>query len=107
MFSCSCFVNRVIIIIYIISQALWSKCSRVLSVKYCSEISKILCQKLLDHAKKFSTDVLKTASNRAIQKIAEATSDLIGTYIYIYIYIYMYQKLINLLDTYVTQPSKS
>ena len=35
-------------------------------------------QKLIDMAKKSTTDVLKTASKRAIQKTAEATSDLIG-----------------------------
>ena len=35
-------------------------------------------QKLLDHAKKFATDALKTSSKRAIQKTAEATGDLIG-----------------------------
>ena len=35
-------------------------------------------QKLLDSAKKSLTDVIKTASKRAIQKTAEATGDLIG-----------------------------
>ena len=35
-------------------------------------------QKLLDNAKKSTTDAIKTASNRAIQKTAEATGDLIG-----------------------------
>ena len=35
-------------------------------------------QKLLDSAKKSTTDGIKTASKRAIQKTAEATSDLIG-----------------------------
>ena len=34
-------------------------------------------QKLLDHAKQFATDVLKTASKRAIQKTTGATHDLI------------------------------
>ena len=34
--------------------------------------------KLLDSAKKSTTDAIKTASKRAIQKTAEATSDLIG-----------------------------
>ena len=34
--------------------------------------------KLLDHAKKSATDALKTSSKRVIQKIAEATGDLIG-----------------------------
>ena len=35
-------------------------------------------QTLLDSAKKSTTDAIKTASKRAIQKTAEATSDLIG-----------------------------
>ena len=35
-------------------------------------------QKLLDSAKKFTTDAIKTASKREIQKTAEATGDLIG-----------------------------
>ena len=35
-------------------------------------------QELLDSAKKYKTDVIKTASKRAIQKTAEATGDLIG-----------------------------
>ena len=35
-------------------------------------------QKLFDGAKKFTTDAIKTASKRAIQKTAEATGDLIG-----------------------------
>ena len=35
-------------------------------------------QKLLDSAKKSTTDAVKTASKRAIQKTAEATGDLIG-----------------------------
>ena len=35
-------------------------------------------QKLIDSAKKSTTDAIKTASKRAIQKIAEATGDLIG-----------------------------
>ena len=35
-------------------------------------------QKLLDSAKNFTTDAIKTASKRTIQKIAEATGDLIG-----------------------------
>ena len=33
-------------------------------------------QKLLDRAKKSTTDAIKTASKRAIQKTAEATGDL-------------------------------
>ena len=35
-------------------------------------------QKLIDTAKKSTTDALKTAPKRAIQKTAEATGDLIG-----------------------------
>ena len=35
-------------------------------------------QKLLDSAKKSTTDAIKTASKRAIQKTVEATGDLIG-----------------------------
>ena len=35
-------------------------------------------QRLLDHAKQSATDVLKTASKRAIQKTAKAAGDLIG-----------------------------
>ena len=35
-------------------------------------------QKLLDSAKKSTTDAIKTASKRVTQKTAEATGDLIG-----------------------------
>ena len=35
-------------------------------------------QKLVDTTKKYATDVIKTASKRAIQKTAEATGDLVG-----------------------------
>ena len=35
-------------------------------------------KKLLDSAKKFTTDAVKTASKSAIQKIVEAKDDLIG-----------------------------
>ena len=35
-------------------------------------------QKLFDSAKKSTTDAIKTASKRAVQKTAEATGDLIG-----------------------------
>ena len=35
-------------------------------------------EKLLDSAKKSTTDAIKTPSKRAIQKIAKATGDLIG-----------------------------
>ena len=35
-------------------------------------------QKLIDSDKKFTTNAIKTTTKRAIQKIAEATGDLIG-----------------------------
>ena len=35
-------------------------------------------QKLVETAKKSATDAIKTVSKRAIQKIAEATGDLVG-----------------------------
>ena len=41
-------------------------------------LSNKCSQKLLHSAKKSTTDAIKTASKRAIQKIAEATGDLIG-----------------------------
>ena len=41
-------------------------------------MAKSIGQKLLDYAKQSPTDALKTASNRAIQIRAEATSYLIG-----------------------------
>ena len=40
-------------------------------------LSNKYVQKLLDSAKKSTTDVIKTASKRAIQKTAEATGGLI------------------------------
>ena len=39
-------------------------------------------QKLLDTAKKSTTDAIKTASKRAIQKTAEASGDFIGNKIF-------------------------
>ena len=43
-----------------------------------SKILKGKCrQERLDHAKQSAIDALKSISNRAIQKIAEATGDLI------------------------------
>ena len=41
-------------------------------------LSKKYGQKLLDIANKSTTDALKTASKRAIQKTAEATGDMMG-----------------------------
>ena len=43
-----------------------------------THLSNMYSQKLLDSTKKYATDALKTASKRAIQKTAEAASDLIG-----------------------------
>ena len=43
-----------------------------------TQLSSKYDQKLLDSAKKSTTDTIKTASKRAIQKTAEATGDLIG-----------------------------
>ena len=44
----------------------------------CKQLNNIYGQKLLNSAKKSSIDAIKTASKRAIQKIAKATGDLIG-----------------------------
>ena len=44
----------------------------------CKSLSNKYGPKLLDSAKKFTTDAVKTASKRAIQKTAEATGALIG-----------------------------
>ena len=43
-----------------------------------TQLSNKYSKKLLDSAKKSTTDALKTSPNRAIQKAAEATGDLIG-----------------------------
>ena len=48
-----------------------------LSNKYAATSATNVAQKLIDSAKKCKTDAIKTASKRAIQKIAEATGDLI------------------------------
>ena len=41
-------------------------------------ITNMYNEKLVDSSKKFATDAIKTASQRAIQKTTEATGDLIG-----------------------------
>ena len=41
-------------------------------------LSNKYSQKFIDTAKKSATDAIKTASQQAIQKIAEATGDLVG-----------------------------
>ena len=46
--------------------------------KVAKNMSNKYSQKLVDKAKKSATDAIKTASKRAIQKIAEATGNLIG-----------------------------
>ena len=43
-----------------------------------THLSNKYSEKLLDTAKKSTTDAIKTDSKRAIQKAAEATGDLIG-----------------------------
>ena len=47
-------------------------------LSFARNIDNKYSQKLIDIAKKSTTDVIKTASKRAIQKTAEATGDLIG-----------------------------
>ena len=47
-------------------------------LSFAKNLSNKYSQKLIDAAKKSTTDALKTASKRAIQKSAEATGDLIG-----------------------------
>ena len=44
----------------------------------CKSLSNKYGQKLFDSAKKSTTDAIKIASKRAIQKTAEATGDIIG-----------------------------
>ena len=45
--------------------------------KVAKNLNNKYCQKLLDSAKTSTTDAIKTASKRSIQKTAEATGDLI------------------------------
>ena len=47
-------------------------------LSFAKNMSNKYGQKLFDTAKKSTTDAIKTASKRAIQKTAEATGDLIG-----------------------------
>ena len=49
-----------------------------LSNKYAATSATNVAQKLLDSAKKSTTDARRTASKGVIQKIAEAAGDLIG-----------------------------
>ena len=48
------------------------------ATKVAKNLSNQYSQKLLDTAKKFTTDAIKSASKRTIYKAAEATGDLIG-----------------------------
>ena len=48
------------------------------ATKVAKNLSNKYVQKLFDSAKKSTTDAVKTASKRAIQKTAEAIGDLIG-----------------------------
>ena len=50
-----------------------------LSNKYAATSATNVAQKLLDSAKKSTTDAIRTVSKRVIQKIAEAAGDLIGS----------------------------
>ena len=47
-------------------------------LSFAKNMSNKYTQKLIDSAKKSTTDAIKTASKTAIQKTAEATGDLIG-----------------------------
>ena len=47
-------------------------------LSFAKSLSSKFGQKLLDSAKKSTTDDIKTASKRAIQKTAKATGELIG-----------------------------
>ena len=66
---------------FVIGYGFWSFTRNMVK-----DISKILnskySHKLFNHAKLFFTDALKTASQTTIQKIAEATSYLIGNKIF-------------------------
>ena len=45
---------------------------------FAKNLSNKYSQKIIDTAKKSATDAIKTASQRAIQKTAEATAGLVG-----------------------------
>ena len=47
-------------------------------MKVARSMSNKYGKKLVDTAKKYATDAIKTASKRAIQKTAEAIGDLVG-----------------------------
>ena len=47
-------------------------------MSFAKNLSNKYSQKIIDTAKKSATDTIKTASQQAIQKTAEATGDLVG-----------------------------
>ena len=47
-------------------------------LSFAKNLSNKYSQKLIDIAKKSTTDAIKTVSKRVIQKTAEATGDLVG-----------------------------
>ena len=49
------------------------------AAKVAKNMSNKYSQKLVDTAKKYAADAIKSASKRAIQKTAEATGDLVGS----------------------------
>ena len=51
---------------------------RTIGKNISKNVSSKYSQKLIDHAKQSATDALKTASNRALEKVAEVNGDLIG-----------------------------
>ena len=63
-------------------------------------------QKLLDSAKRSTTDAMKTSSKRAIRKTAEATGYLIGNKIADKITSVSKNSLIELLETRYISPEK-
>ena len=50
----------------------------IYAVKVAKNLSNHYNQKLVDSAKKYTTDTIKTGSKRAIQKTAEVTDNLTG-----------------------------
>ena len=52
-----------------------------LATKVAKNVSSKYCQKLLDSAKKSTTNAIKTDAKRAIQKTAKATGNLICNHI--------------------------
>ena len=59
--------------IYIFARNMGKNVGKNISKNISSEYS----EKLIDHAKQSASDIIKTASKRAIQKTTDATGDLI------------------------------